>query len=105
MAKNMAATAIAKSTEINQIKAATVTETATVMETATVTVTTAAVTRQWWRWRRRRRGHIAGAICLMMLSQMQYFGWGEDWGGHASSHFPAAHIKLEVNRCTFGWGP
>jgi hypothetical protein len=82
--KTMAATAMFKSTENNQTKAATASETATATEIATVTAMMAAVTGQqrrlWWQ----RQWQIAEIVCLMRL---QYFGWGGYLQGHASSHF------------------
>jgi hypothetical protein len=101
--KTTVATVMAKSIENNQINVVTAMEMVVATETATVTVMMAAVMQQQWH-RLQQRRHIAGVICLMMCFWMQYFGWGGDWQGHAASHFPAAHISLEVNRHTFGWG-
>ncbi len=100
--KTTVAIATKKSTENNQIKEAIVTEMTAVMETAKVTVMAKAVTcqqRQQRQWQQQQ--HIEGVVCLM---RKQYFGCGGDWQGHASSHFPAAHITLKLNRRTFGGG-
>ncbi len=39
-----------------------------------------------------------------LLDEEAIFWVGGDWQGHASSHYLAAHVTLEVNKHTFGWG-